>query len=89
MTPPTTPADHRAARRTRTNRMRRGVATGALTLFVGVWAGLSTQLAAHGATASTSRAATSTAVTQSTTTAAVAVATAQAVAPAAVTTSAS
>ena len=55
MTPRTTPTDHRArlaARRRRTNRIRRGVAAGALTLFVGVWSGLSTQLAGAGSSSS-------------------------------------
>ena len=55
MTQRTTSTDHRAnlaARRRRANRMRRGVAAGALTLFVGVWSGLSTQLAGAGSSPS-------------------------------------
>lgn len=79
MTRTPTPADHRAARRARANRMRRGVAAGALTLFVGVWAGLSTQLATGGASTA-SRSAT-TAVGTKATAAAVTQTTAQAVAP--------
>ena len=47
MTPPSTTTDRRAAlaaRRARTHRIRRGVAAGALTLFIGVWSGLYVQL---------------------------------------------
>jgi len=87
MTPPTTPTDHRTARRARTNRMRRGVAAGALTLFVGVWGGLATQLTGNGAASSASHT-TTTAVVSSAATASTASAT-QAAAPTAVTTATS
>ncbi len=88
MTPPTTPTDHRAnltARRRRTNRIRRGVAAGALTLFVGVWSGLYTQLAGAGSSSN----ATGTTTTAVVSKAAVAATASSASAPAAVTTTTS